>query len=81
VTPFCHAAVPRLNKDVPASASFAREAWVVSSGLVEIIGLYFGETIACDESVTHKEQAQREAIDSPFGSFQPVTSPKPSESL
>jgi hypothetical protein len=27
-----------------------------------------------------KEQPQREAIDSPFGSFQPLTSLKPSES-
>jgi hypothetical protein len=81
VTPFCPTAVSILDKDVPASASFAREAWAAPLGLLEIIGLHFGETIASDESVTHKEQAQREAIDSPFGSFQPVTSPKPSESL
>jgi hypothetical protein len=32
------------------------------------MGLQFGEAIALYKGVTHKEQAQREAIVSPFGS-------------
>ena len=38
------------------------------------MGLDFGEAIALFIGVKHKEQAQREAIDSPFGSLQLVAS-------
>jgi hypothetical protein len=33
------------------------------------------------KAVTHKEQPQREAIDSPFGALQPLTSLEPAETL
>jgi hypothetical protein len=41
----------------------------------------FGKAIALSKGVTNKKQAQREVVDSPFGSLQPVTLPEPSQFL
>ena len=44
-------------------------------------GFRFGKAIAGYKGVTNKVQAQRESVDSPFASLQPVTLPEPSEIL
>jgi hypothetical protein len=66
---------------VLASDNFGGVTWRAWFTLLKMMGLQFGKAIALEMGVTNMKQAQREAIDSPCASLQPVTSLKSSELL